>query len=95
MTPNKPVHYSHHAVTEMRDEQITRQMVAWLLAEGTRRYAGARGDSRYYDCTGIYDGRELEISVTENDKRVLIVTAYVVKSKGDQARDQRRKKGDQ
>ncbi len=74
----KPTHYTDHAVAEMRKARITRQTVGTVLATGTRRVEGTRGDDTYYAKTVEIRGREVEVIYVENAERVLVVTAYRV-----------------
>lgn len=58
---HKAIHYTHHAVREMRKAGIRRSTVRTVLATGERRVEGQRGEDIYYAKTVRIDRKTYEV----------------------------------
>lgn len=75
---HKSIHYTHHAVQEMRKARIQRRTVRTVLAKGERRVEGQRGEDIYYVKVLATGPKTYEVVYLENAQRVLVITAYIL-----------------
>jgi len=73
MTP-KQIVFSDHATEQMRDREIRRSDIRWLLARGDRQMEPTLHGQQRWSCRGYLGNREAKVVFLEDATTIIIVT---------------------